>query len=169
MFAREQALWKRLGYIRHGVRSGDRSEIPFHGNRKKRRKLSRKRDLFRFVGVICTNQFKISTGSHNIDFTFISFLKRKRKNENVPPIAIWCLVRNPRKESLPWNSWPCCLDSKSFLHNYIKLTKQKIRGIKREKNVWMQNLQLNVFGKIDVKLSHRAIYTWINVTTKNRT
>ena len=52
--------------------------------------LSRKRDLFRFVGVICTNQFKIGTGSHYVAFTFISFLKRKRKkkDENVPPIAI---------------------------------------------------------------------------------
>lgn len=112
--------------------------------------------------------------SHFVAFTFISFLKRKRKLKmklfQQSQSGVW--YANPRKESLPWNFWPCCLDSKSFLNNYIKQTKQKVRGIKKAKNVLffkVQNLQLNVFGKIDIKRSHRAIYTWINVTTKNRT
>lgn len=42
-------------------------------------KARQKERLVRFVGVICTNQFKIGTGSHNVAFTFISFLKRNRK------------------------------------------------------------------------------------------
>lgn len=41
-------------------------------------KLSRKRDLFRSVGVICTNEFQIGTVSHFVAFTFV-FSKRKRK------------------------------------------------------------------------------------------
>ena len=40
-------------------------------------KLSRKRDLFRSVGVIYTNEFQIGTVSHFVAFTFMSFLKEK--------------------------------------------------------------------------------------------
>lgn len=38
LFAREQALCKHFDYISHGVSSGDRRQIPFHGHRRKRRK-----------------------------------------------------------------------------------------------------------------------------------
>lgn len=91
MFATEQAYENALVTLATGLEVEIEGTFLFMDTGKRDgsvNKARQKERIVRFVGVICTNRFKIGTGSHSVAFTFISFLKRKRQNENVPPIAI---------------------------------------------------------------------------------
>ena len=94
LFATEQAYENALVTLATGLKVEIEGKFLFMDTGKRDGSVIKPRQkerLVRFVGVICTNRFKIGTGSHNVAFTFISFLKRKRKrkkNENVSSIAI---------------------------------------------------------------------------------